>query len=423
MKHRSFSRSGRLILSLIALAILITASSVLARGGIGKREPNPGLFFVDYRHLSGGKDGVALIDLNPESKHFGKIMQRKELGVGVTPHHLYFNRDESRLYTTALGGSMLYEVILDKGRDGVPRITRFVPIDTGGNVVGEDMFFSADGSRFYMTFMGGQGGDPDGTIGVFDARTNELLDTIQALPTDAAPGQPFLSHPHGISANEQAGVLMVTSTIHPAGDRNVGNSISVIDLATNEVIQTQTITDGPDAPTQPVEILLLRDDLPPYALVSTINGGDVWIAPYDADTGELGTFTEVVNGAEEGLGVALEFYIHSNHHGERELFVSFGVPGVVKVYSLDDLPNLTLKRTLQAGAGAHHMAFFETQSGRELIVVQNNLLNIPGLNGGTISILDAHTGETVATFDMAGDHGLMPESIESALGHGADLHH
>lgn len=117
--------------------------------------------------------------------------------------------------------------------------------------------------------------------------------------------------------------------------------------------------------------------------------------------------------------MALEFYIHANRYGERELYVSFGAPGVVKVYGLDDLPRLTLKRTLQVGAGAHHMAFFETQSGRELMVVQNNLLNLDGLNAGTISILDTNTGETVATFDVAGDHGLMPESIESALGRGA----
>ena len=40
------------------------------------------------------------------------------------------------------------------------------------------------------------------------------------------------------------------------------------------------------------------------------------------------------------------------------------------------------------------MAFFETASGRELMVVQNNLLNVPGLNAGSLQVpqTDLHGG-------------------------------
>ncbi len=69
------------------------------------------------------------------------------------------------------------------------------------------------------------------------------------------------------------------------------------------------------------------------------------------------------------------------------------------------------------------MAFFETESGRELIVVQNNLINIDGLNEGTLTVHDAHTGELVRSFNMRDEYNALPESIESAFGHGADLHH
>src|SRR5512134_756497 len=135
------SRRMMLVLGLIGILILTAAATIPAGIGTGPRSPDPGLFFVDYRHLDGGEDGVALLDLNRESKHFGKVLQRKAIGKGVLPHHLYFNNDESRLYTTALGGSRLYELILDKGRDGVPRITKVLPIDTGGNLVGEAIYF------------------------------------------------------------------------------------------------------------------------------------------------------------------------------------------------------------------------------------------------------------------------------------------
>jgi hypothetical protein len=428
-------------LSIATLALLvgviglvqITSRGSSAGADVGQPQPdtyaerprnNPGLFFVDYRHLGGGKDGVALIDLNPESEHFGQILERTEIGEGVLPHHLYFDTKEERLYTTALSGANLYELILDRGRDGVPTISRVVPIDTGGNLVGEDMYFTRDGSRYYVTFMGGQGNEKGGSVGVFDARTNRLLEVIQApVPDDPASGTPFIMHPHGISANEAIGRLMVTSTNDPVAVRTIGNTVTEIDLATNQVLRTHLVADGPDDLSLPVEVLLLRDDLPPYALVTTVNGGDIWVAPYDSTTGEFGRFVKQVDGSDQGLGVALEFYIHTNHHGEKELYVSFGAPGVVNVYGLDALPTLPLKRTLRAAPGAHHMAFFQTESGRELVVVQNNLLNLDQLNAGSLMVLDTHTGELLGTVAMAAQHGLMPESIESAFGHGADIHH
>jgi hypothetical protein len=102
---------------------------------------------------------------------------------------------------------------------------------------------------------------------------------------------------------------------------------------------------------------------------------------------------------------------------------------VVKVYDLDRLSEmaaagkLEASRTLQAGPGAHHLAFFETAAGRELMVVQNNLLDIPGINEGSLTVLDPETGEVIRTFDLVANHGIKAEAVESAYGHGADLHH
>lgn len=320
---------------------------------------SPSLTFVGFTDLNGGADGVALIDLDPDSEHFGEIIQRDDISPGVVPHHLYFNRDESRLYTTALGGDRLYEIILVRDANGVPAISEIVPIDAGDNIVGEDMYFTEDGSRFYMTFMGGQSGDKDGSVGVFDAQTNELLKTISApVPDDPAGGKPFILWPHGISANEALGVLMVTSTNHPDLQSGAGNTVTAIDLATDEPVSTHLVAERWDDLSAPVEVLLLRDDLPPFALATTVNGSDIWVAPYDEATQSYREFTKQVAGAEAGLGVALEFYIHTNQAGEKDLYVSFAHPGVVNVYSLDSLPALPLKRTLLAEAGAHHMLFF-----------------------------------------------------------------
>src|SRR5918997_711080 len=158
-----------------------------------------------------------------------------------------------------------------------------------------------------MTFMGGQGGDPDGTVGVFDARSNKLLKTIKAPGSEITSGTPFIMHPHGISANEALGKLMVTNTSHPTLPKNIGNSVTEIDMRTNEAVRTYLVAESPTDLSSPVEVLLTRGNLPPFALVSTINGGDIWVAPYDAATGHFGTFEQKVDGATVGLDVALEF--------------------------------------------------------------------------------------------------------------------
>lgn len=412
--------------ALMLVLSLVGSIPVSAHGSSGIA-PN-GLFFVDYRSLNGGADGVALINLDPESADFGQIMQEFELGEGVLPHHLYYNHDQSRLYNTTLGGEFLYELLLERDENGVPTITGSQAIDTGESIVGEDMFFTEDGETYWMTFIGGSGGERDGSIGVFDAQTNELINTIVAPePENPASGEPFILYPHGISANEDLGYLMVTSTVHPDLTTGVGNTVTVIDMETGAPVQTALVGESWEDLTQPVEVLMLRDGLPSYVLVTTIFGGDIWIAPFDEQSGRLGEFTQAMDGGVNGLGVALEFYIGPGEDLESDedqlLYVSFAVPGVVNAYSLENLPELELVKTFQAEAGAHHFGFFVTESGREAMVIQNNLLNGEGINAGTFTIVDIHTGESLGSLDLAAEYGLMPESVESAMGNGHFIHH
>lgn len=220
---------------------------------------------------------------------------------------------------------------------------------------------------------------------------------------------------------------MVTSSTHPDGVTGVGNTMTLIDMATNKPVQTVLVAESREDLSLPVEVLLLRDEFPAYALVTTINGGDIWIAPYDENTGLFGEFSKAIDGSDNGLGVALEFYIGPGEDPESDedklLYVSFGVLGVVNAYSLDNLPELELVKSFPAEAGAHHMAFFKTESGREAMVVQNNPININGLNAGTLTIVDIHSGELIGKVDLPAEHGLMAESIESALGNAHFYHH
>ena len=44
--------------------------------------------------------------------------------------------------------------------------------------------------------------------------------------------------------------------------------------------------------------------------------------------------------------------------------------------------------------------------------VQNNLLNLDGLNSGTISVVDLASGNQIATIDDMLENGMMIESID-----------
>jgi DNA-binding beta-propeller fold protein YncE len=91
------------------------------------------------------------------------------------------------------------------------------------------------------------------------------------------------------------------------------------------------------------------------------------------------------------------------------LFVSFAVPGVVNEYSLQNPEQPELIRTLPAQPGAHHVLF---SADGQYMFVQNNLLNLDGLNSGTISIVDLNSGSLVATIDDLVDQGMMIESLD-----------
>lgn len=378
--------------------------------------PHDTAFYIDYRSLTGQSDGIAVIELDPEAPDFGNISSKLELGVGVLPHHLYYNQSANKLYTTALGGSYLYQVKTEKDKNGQPKLVSATPIDTGENTVGENLFFTNDG-RFFMTFMGGAGGLKDGSVGVFNANNNQLIKTIKA-PIQDNPNT-FIMYPHGISVNEEKGVMMVTSTIHPDLTSGFGNTCTLIDLKTYELKETYQVADSPTDLSSPVEVLLLRGQFPQYALATTMLGGDIWIAPYNAATKKYDAFTKIFDGSTQGLGWTLEMYIDDNNR----LYVSFADPGKVLVFDISNLPNLKLLKTLTADKGAHHMVFFKTKKGKEVVAVQNNLLNIPNLNSGTISVIEIQTGKNLGTVNLRSKYGILPESIEGTNGPGSYMHH
>ncbi len=383
---------------------------------------------------------IAIIELDPESDRFGEILSEVEQPEMEHPlHHLYYSPN-GRLYATGLDPSCsLAEIGLSRDADGAPVISGFTCLDTQGQMVGEDIMWTTSNGQEYMfvTFMGGVGGDDGGTVGVFDPQTNEVVKVIEARKSQVGEGEPYIMYPHGISAFDDR--MVVTSTVHPDLATGVGNMLTIIDLNSLEPIENIVVEkEKPlNFPSSPVEVLFVRPsmhpDIEPAILANTMFGFETWKVPFDAESKAFGEAEVLYSGVANETAVPLEFY-----GSEDELFISHALPGVVKRYDLAALPELVSSGPdIVADVGAHHMIFYTSASGRDLIAIQNNLLNlgngadddptdvdfIADLNAHTISVHDLETGERIATINFKDRYNKGVDNVEGLFGSGFVHHH
>ena len=385
---------------------------------------------------------VAIVELDPEAPNFGEILEEYDYtGYEYPLHHLYYS-PSGRLYATGLDPACsLAEIGLSRDSTGTPTINGVECLDTQGQQVGEDiMWHSVDGREYmFVTFMGGTGVDQadGGSVGVFDPQSNEVIKVIESRRSSVGEDQPYIMYPHGISAYGDR--MVVSSTVHPDLATGVGNAVTIIDLNTMEPIENIVIEDAKPVgfPSSPVEVLFVRPSISelatPSVLVNTMFGFEVWQIPFNEADKSFGVPVKLYDGASEGTGVPLEFY-----GNETELFISHSIPGVVKRYELDSLPDLVPSGPdIQGELGAHHMIFFATRSGREVIAVQNNLLNlgnaadddptdidfIAKVNDHSITVSDLVTGERLGAVNFKSRYSKGVENVDALFGSGFVHHH
>jgi len=419
-------------------------SSAVAAPPAARRNVEESQALVLLRGLPtlGTVHSVAIVELNPDAANFGAILQEVELSNLTLPlHHLYYSPN-GRLYATCLDTKFsLAEIGLSRNASGAAVINGVKPVNTGGQQVGEDIVWHTVNGKEYMfvTFMGGTGVDqPDcGSVGVFDPQSNALIKIIQARKSAVAKDAPYIMYPHGLSAYQDR--LVISSTVHPDLKTGVGNAITVIDLNTLEPIQNIVVEDAKPVgfPSSPVEVLFVRPSivpgLKPAVLVNTMFGFETWKIPYNEADKSFGAPVKAYDGVKANTGVPLEFY-----GNQTELFISHALPGVVKRYKLSGLPELVSSGPdIKTEAGAHHMIFFSTASGRKVIAVQNNLLNlgnkadndptdvdfIAKVNDHSVTVHDLQSGERLAKLDFKGRYKKGVENIEALFGSGFVHHH
>src|SRR5918995_1026036 len=84
------------------------------------------------------QEGIAIIDVDPASPNFKKIVEKIDLPPDLVAHHIFYNRDSSKAYVTSLGKGELGVIDMTKRPFAMKQVA--VP----DCKIGEDVVFSGD---------------------------------------------------------------------------------------------------------------------------------------------------------------------------------------------------------------------------------------------------------------------------------------
>lgn len=331
------------------------------------------------------KEGIAVIDVDPKSKTFGKIVQDLPIPPDFVSHHIFYNRDESKLYVTSLGKSEMRVINMHKTPYAMTVIS--VP----DCKVGEDVVFSEDNKTWYLSCMGSQ------NVIVGDAVADKPLRTVK-LP---AP------YPHGVAIHTGIDRILATSTVRPSDGQDAGEVISEVEASTGKVLGTYKMSNKASPSGEaPVEILFVPGMNPPVAYVTNMYGGTLWMAKWDPAKKNFDV-SQAHDFAAQGSGVTMEMYFNKKRD---RMYVTTAKPGNMHIFDVGgaNIMKPKLLKTIAAAEGSHHVAF--TKDGR-YAYVQNALLNLPGLSDGSVTVIDLKAEKVVASMDTLKLAGLNPNCM------------
>ena len=329
------------------------------------------------------REGIAILDVDPGSETFGDWLADFPLPPTLVSHHIYYNNDQTKAYITALGDSVLH--VLDMTL--VPYRLKAIPVPECR--ISENMAFSADGARFYVACLGSH------NVLVGDAITDRPITTID-LPEP---------HPHGIAVHDGIGRMLVTSSNSPDFSF-IGDTITAIDLATMKPTGTYRVSnEPPPAKVGPAFFVFLPRADPPVAFVANWAARSVWAALWDPDKKDF-TVQEVFEfgEAEHAFPIAMDFSA-----ARDRMYLATSQPGSFHIFdtSVDPLQPVLIK-TLATAPGAHHLAITPDE---RYAIVQNGLINFPGMNDGAITVVDLRAEGVVGQIDTLKNAGLTNNDI------------
>src|SRR5215468_931202 len=277
------------------------------------------------------QEGIAVIDVNPASPNYRKIVESIPLPPDLVAHHIFYNKDSSKAYVTALGKSELRVIDMSK-RPFAPKV-----ISVPECQVGEDVVFSQDNKTWYLTCMG------SAKLIIGDAATDQPTKMV-SLP------KPY---PHGIAVHNGIDRLLLTETVRATDLKDAGETVTVVEASTGNVLGTHKVSNKPSpAGEAPVEVLFVPGANPPLAYITNMYGGTLWTATWNPQNKDFDV-AQVFDFATVKSGVPLEIYF--NGKADR-LYVTTAKPGHLNVFDISKNPGKPeLLKSIPAAEGAHHV--------------------------------------------------------------------
>jgi WD40 repeat protein len=330
------------------------------------------------------REGIAVFDVDPESDTYGNILMDIPLPADLVAHHVFWNKDQTKLYMSALGKPEVRVI------DTTQNPYRVKVISVPDCAVGEDIIFSNDNKTWYETCMGSS------KIIVGDAVNDTYIETWDSP----------VKYPHGIALNEDIDRILVTSTVRATDFGDPGNALGIIEASTGKNLGTVSVTDKP-APNNiaPVEVVFVPNADPPVAWVTNMNDASLWVVSWNPETK---TFNSQAGYDFGKVDAAVPLEIYFNADGS-EMHVTTSNPGKLHFFDLSkDRKSATLTKTLDTAGGAHHVAY--SVDGRYAFV-QNSFINLPGMSDGSISIVDLKSREVIKSWDTLKNNGFNPNCL------------
>ena len=325
------------------------------------------LAMVNYDSIAGQsprREGIAILNVDPDSPQFGKIVNDLPLPPDALSHHIFYNKDLSKAYITALGNGPLRVINMKRKPYAIELI------DVPECQVSEDMVFTADKKTWYLTCMGSS------NVIVGDAQTDKVKQVIAADGKDT-----FIRYPHGIGLQEDINRMIVTSTVRPSDLGDAGETVTVIEATSGKVLSTHKLSDKPSpSGSAPVEAVFVPHANPPMAYVATMFEGKLWTAIWQANHQSF-DFQPVYDFADVKQGVPLEIYFNKAHD---RLYVTTANPGALNIFDIsgESVTKPVLIKSIPTAAGAHHVVFSPDE---KYAFVENNFLNLPNMDDGSIT--------------------------------------
>lgn len=369
-------------------SFILTLGLLLACNTLASAEILALLNYESKPDQSVRREGIAIMDIDPESGNFGKILMEIPLPPDLVAHHIFFNRDRSKAYVTALGKSILHVVNLTE----FPY--RLRAIDVPDCQMGEDLAVSEDNRTWYLTCMGSN------NVIMGDALLDKPIKTVSA----AEPALATIQYPHGIAIHNGIDRVLVTSTVKPDMS-DAGDSITVMEAGSGRVLSTHKVSAKPSpAKAAPVEVMFSPNSNPPAVHITNMLEGTLWAGLWDPASKTF-SFHQVDDFGPRQQGMPLEMLY--NAKGDR-LFVTTAKPGFVNLYDNSDPGQPKFLKTIAAAAGAHHSVLSPDE---RYLFVQNSFLNLDGMSDGSITVIDLKADTILGNIDTLKAQGFNPNCI------------